>query len=265
MKKEIVSMLIVITLLASLTACGGNAGGENTASSDAHAEGGTGTAASDAERFDWRAIEYLDEAHTDIWLWRYTESDDGWVLGNLLDESAERATADMAAYNMNTEETVLLPITEETMFGTQLYRDKNGLQVPVSKDGLLVICSSQEEDHGHSVYDLNRRELLTDGQYTFLGEFDGQDLMVARYMENGEKKATWLDRDYREIDHVYPDAASFRNGYALIRAEDGMCYVINDDFAICSEPFAGDSVSAIGYDFFTVEREGGQYLVQIKK
>lgn len=181
---------------------------------------------------------------------------DGWLL------VAYEATAgadylENGFFNVLTGQ--LTPIPEETV-GYE-YSSKNEDGRTYSFDNYVFLCESEDDDHTHTLYDLNSGEIKQTGLSYIEKEMNGHTLF-----QKGDEWG-YLDSD-GTILATYEDASNFNNGYALV-IEDGKTYIINEELKKVAELGEWEGVSATSTEyrnsgtFFRVNKDGLYYLVSV--
>ena len=212
---------------------------------------------------------HIGDAH---WFYAYPYApNDGWVLLQRFaeeeNENGSHDAAELMLYNVKTEESVAF--TEYCGWGTSRLGD--GTRHPVSREGLIMLCETNQEPHRHAVYNVKTKEYvltLEDG-YGSVGLDDRQEDVFQWTLVSNEDRSkwTWLNGEFEQVNGWFEDACAFRNSYAVVKASDGKLYGVRtfkDDMdvpviQICTEAFEGDGVTALGYWSPFALKEGDQY------
>ena len=160
---------------------------------------------------------------------------------------------------------------------------------PVSEEGLVMLCESNEEHHRHAVYDIyTEKFLLTEedgyGEISLDGNIwnepfpasnaDASSWTFLEYTYEQDENHRQTNTALEPTDMWFDDVTAFSGGKAFVKAPDGLWYGIMDNkfspayedgeetrFTVCTEGLEADDLSVLAQAGVFAAKEGEQYRI----
>lgn len=184
-------------------------------------------------------------------------SGNGWMLVESIDKATVKANG-IYFYNVDTKQEVKWPEGYESW--EAFYDGGNGAVFTVGNYvAVTPAIESEEADSEYDIFDLSSGEIIADTNFASidLRTFD-TGYMVAKK----NSQFAYINQKFEVASSWYVSAADIVNGYGVI-VDNGTVYTINDKFEKETVVTAGEVVSYLGGQYYSIKHDGEYYLLQV--